>query len=61
MRFVWVQRAPSAPAVLCHYSHDFSVVCDWRREFETVASLKQEGCVLTDVQIALPIGAPSGS
>lgn len=61
VRFVWVQRAPGAPAVLCRYSADGSQVFDWRREVESVASLKQEGCVLTDVEIALPIGAPSGS
>lgn len=61
VRFVWVQRAPGAPAVLCRYSVDGSQVYDWRRDTETVASLRADRCVLTDVEIALPPGAPSGS
>lgn len=61
VRFVWVQRAPGAPAVLCRYSVDRNQVYDWRREVESVASLRSDRCMLTDVDIALPIGAPSGS
>lgn len=61
VRFVWVQRSAKAPAVLCRYSVDGSHVFDWRRDAESVASLRADRCVLTDVEIALPPGAPSGS
>ena len=60
MKAVWVQASANADAVLCGYQNDEIVGYEFEAAWPP-QRLIERGCILTEIDIPLPLGAANGS